>query len=444
MISYLKSIFFRERAYYVALSIVLFYIIGGFSYPVFVLSNVLFLIAIILVFIELLALHKAAQKIQLERILPHRLSNGDENSIFLKLKNKFGFPVSLKIIDEIPHQFQKRDVLFERKVEGSRETAIEYLLRPTKRGIYHFGNTNIYVSSVIGLISRRVIGKGSNEVAVYPSFLQLRKLDFLAAHEKLWQIGIKKQRRIGNSTEFEQIKNYVSGDDYRKLNWKATARTQKLMVNHFIDERSQNMIAVINMGRIMKMPFNGLSLLDYSINSTLSFLSLALKKSDKVGLITFDNKIRSYLPASKQKKAFNQVNEGLYGIEETFIESDYERLSYFLSKKVTQRSFIFLYTNFETTKSIERALPYLKQIAKRHRLIVTIFKNSILEEQSYNDITSDQAMHEVMMIDFFIQEKREMEQLLLKNGIDCIYCKPEELTVQSVNHYLMLKARGAQ
>jgi uncharacterized protein (DUF58 family) len=417
---------------------------GGFSYIFYVVGNLLLLLTVAFVVLEIIILHPAPKKMILERVLPHRLSNGDDNSIFLRVKNKLNFPIDVEIIDEIPHQFQKRDVLFKKKLKRNSEERIEYMLRPTKRGVYHFGNSNVFVSTFIGLISKRVTGKGSNEVAVYPSFLQLKKLDFLAAHEKLWQIGVKKQRRIGNSTEFEQIKNYVSGDDYRKLNWKATARTQKLMVNHFVDERSQNMIAVINMGRIMKMPFNGLSLLDYSINSTLSFLSLALKKSDKVGLITFNNRVRSYIPASKQKKVFTEINEGLYKIQEDFIESDYEGLSFFLSKKVTQRSFIFLYTNFETITSIERALPYLKQIAKRHRLIVTIFKNSVLEKSAHKEVQSDLDMHEVMMVDIFIQEKRDMEQLLLRHGIDCIFCEPEELTVESVNHYLRLKAKGAQ
>lgn len=443
MIKGLKSIFITQRTYLIALGITLLFLAGGFIETFYWLSVLTFYTSLALITLELILLFKGKSSINANRKVPHRLSNGDKNPITIEIENKFQFKVFLDIIDEIPHQFQKRDVNFKLALAPFQFRQIEYTLEPKKRGVYNFGALRIYIKSSIGLIQRRINFDQNHNVAVYPSFLQLQKIDFLAAHEKLWQIGIKKQRRIGNSTEFEQIKNYVPGDDYRKINWKASARSQDLMVNHYIDERSQNMLAVVNIGRIMKMPFNGLSLLDYSINSTLAFLSLALKKHDRAGLVTFNNKVKSFVPPSKQKMVFSNINEKLYSIKEDFIESDYEQLSFFLTRQVTQRNFVFLYTNFETTESLKRALPFLKHINKKHRLIVSIFKNAILEAYRYNEPKNESEMHQIMMMDQLIQEKEAIRQILINNGIDCIYCKPEELTVESVNQYLRLKARGA-
>jgi uncharacterized protein (DUF58 family) len=143
-------------------------------------------------------------------------------------------------------------------------------------------------------------------VPVYPSFLKLRQYELMAVSNRLTDIGIKKMRRIGHSMEFDQVKNYVAGDDYRTVNWKATARKGDLMVNSFTDEKAQHIYCVIDKSRAMKMPFEGLSLLDYAINASLILSSVALVKQDKAGLITIAGKNRKFSTRRSQTNATKQ------------------------------------------------------------------------------------------------------------------------------------------
>ena len=168
-----------------------------------------------------------------------RFSNGDENPVRIDIESYYTLPLKAEIIDEIPHQFQRRDVQFDISLEARGKKVIEYQLRPVKRGAYEFGKINIYIVGPIGFVKRRFRFNQPGTVPVYPSYIQMRKYQLLAIHDRLSDVGVKKIRRIGHSLEFEQIKEYVRGDDYRTVNWNATARRGELMVNHYTDEKSQ-------------------------------------------------------------------------------------------------------------------------------------------------------------------------------------------------------------
>ena len=191
------------------------------------------------------------------RVLGDKLANGSENDIAIYLENRYRFPVQTETIDEIPHQFQRRDVLFRATIGPGKTQIINYQLRPVKRGEYEFGALNIYAASPLGLVRRRFRYEAGHPVPVYPSFLQMRQYELLAIHNRLTEVGVKRIRRVGHSLEFEQIRPYVPGDDPRTINWKATARragtggADTLVVNHFQDERSQQIYCLIDKGRVM-------------------------------------------------------------------------------------------------------------------------------------------------------------------------------------------------
>jgi len=176
--------------------------------------------------------------------------------------------------------------------------------------------------------------------------------------------------------EFEQIKEYVRGDDYRTINWKATARKEGLMVNNYTDERSQQIYCLINKGRVMKMPFNGLTLLDYAINTSLVLSNIALVKHDKAGVITFEKNLDTFLLADKKPTQMNLVLESLYKQKTDFLESDFEKLFSAIRNRITNRSLLVLFTNFESLESLQREMTALKKIAKYHLLLVILFEHS--------------------------------------------------------------------
>jgi uncharacterized protein (DUF58 family) len=238
-----------------------------------------------------------------------RFSNGDENPVRIDLENRYSFVTNVEVIDEIPVQFQRRDISFKTSLKQGQPTVIHYQLRPVKRGAYDFGTINVFVSTSIGFIKRRYKFEQPAAVPVYPSYIQMRKYQLMAISNRLTEVGVKKVRRLGHSMEFEQVKEYVQGDDYRTLNWKATARKGGLMVNNYTDEKSQQVYCLIDKGRVMKMPFEGMSLLDYAINASLVLANVALLKQDKAGLVTFSEKMGAFLTASNRPVQMQSILE---------------------------------------------------------------------------------------------------------------------------------------
>jgi uncharacterized protein (DUF58 family) len=403
--------------------------------------NVL-LVLLTFLFLDILIVFFAKTGIEASRITPEKLSNGDENPIRLEIKNYFTFPVWIKIIDEIPFQFQVRNFEINKKIKASSEDILSYNLRPTQRGEYHFGNLNIYVSSPLRLISKRFIFDSGQMVPTYPSYIQLRKYDLMAFSNNLHQYGLKKIRKIGHTMEFEQIKEYVQGDDIRTLNWKATAKKNALMVNQFQDEKSQSVYMLIDKGRVMKMPFNGLSLLDYAINSTLVLSNIILKKQDKAGMLSFSKKVENRVIAERRSSQMQKILESLYNIKTDFFESDYSRLYVDIKKNITHRSLIILYTNFETLDNLHRQLPYLKGIAKNHLLVVVFFNNTELNQFIDKKTDTIQEVYDKVIAEKFSFEKRLIVNELKKYGIYTVLTQPENLTLDTINKYLEIKARG--
>lgn len=392
--------------------------------------------------VEALLIFNQKKGISAQRILPEKLSNGDENPVKIDIKNNYGFTIQVNVIDEIPFQFQKRDFLIEKKIGPGKNTFFQYILEPKERGEYNFGSLHIYVSSPLGLVSKRFSFQKDANLPAYPSFIHLRKYELMALQSEFLLGGMKKIRKLGHTMEFEQIKDYVPGDDIRTINWKATSKTNRLMVNQFQDEKSQRIFMLIDKGRTMKMPFNGLSLLDYSINATMALSHIILKKGDRAGMMTFSKKTENKVAAENKSGQLRKISEALYNIKTDFFESDFNRLYQDVKYSLNQRSLVLLFTNFETLDGLNRQLKYLRGIAKNHLLVVIFFKNSELQTLIHKNPESSQEIYDEIIAEKFEFEKKLIIQELRKYGIYSVYTLPENLNVDVINKYLEIKARG--
>ncbi|MDB5270531.1 MAG: cell division protein FtsB [Hymenobacter sp.] len=382
------------------------------------------------------------------RVLGEKLANGSDNDVRIYLENRYRFAIQTETIDEIPHQFQRRDVLFTTAIKPGETQIIDYQLRPTKRGEYEFGALNIYATSLLGLVRRRFRYAQGKVVPVYPSFLQMRQYELLAIHNRLTEVGVKRIRRVGHSMEFEQIRPYVAGDDPRSMNWKATARRagtgahDALVVNHFQDERAQQVYCLIDKGRVMRMPFDGLSLLDYAINATLVVSNIALLKHDKAGLLTFSNRPGAALAADRRPGHLLKLLEILYRQKTKYLETDFELLYATVRAKIKQRSLLILFTNFETLHGMQRQLPYLRRLAKDHLLLVVFFENTELRAFLETPAATTEDVYNQTIAEKFAQEKRQIVLELQRYGIYSLLTAPKDLTANTINKYLEFKARG--
>ncbi len=440
--NFFKPFYIQPRFFQAGIGIVVLFCISYFIPVVFNIAQLSILVLVLLFLLDFLIIFIGKNKLEGKRIVPDRLSNGDKNDISIKVSNYYSFTIYVDIIDEIPEQFQLRNFQLKTHVKSRKSESITYALRPTERGEYHFGDLNIYANSILRLVGKRYKFDNGAMVPTYPSFKQLKKFELLNINKNATDYGIKKVKRLGHTMEFEQIKEYVLGDDMRTINWKATAKRNQLMVNQFQDEKSQPVYSIIDRGRTMKMPFNGLSLLDYAINSTLVLSNVILKKHDKAGILSFSKKINNMVVAERRSAQMQLIMEGLYNVKTDFFESDFGILYNNVKKHITHRSLILLYTNFETLDSLERQLPYLKGLAKSHLVVVIFFKNTELSNLIKNKAETVQQVYDKVIAEKFAFEKRLIVNELKKYGIYSILTTPENLTIDTINKYLEIKARG--
>ncbi|RZJ69623.1 DUF58 domain-containing protein [Flavobacterium sp.] len=438
----LAGLYINTFFFYLLIAVGTFFVLAFFFPSLFTAARFLFLSLMVFLVLDVLVLFSSGNPVEGERELPEKFSNGDENPVLVKIRNFYTFQIKINIIDEIPEQFQVRNFDIVRLMKGASQDEFAYNLRPTERGEYHFGKLNIFVSSPLRLVSRRFKFQDNQMVKTYPSFIQLRKYDLMAFSHHLTQYGVKRIRRIGHTMEFEQIKDYVSGDDLRTINWKATAKKSSFMVNQYQDEKSQSVYMAIDTGRVMKMPFNGLSLLDYAINASLVLSNVILKKQDKAGIFSFSKRVENRVVAERRSSQMSKILESLYNVKTDFFESDYSRLYADIRKNVNNRSLIMLYTNFETLDGLNRQLRYLKGIAKNHLLVVVFFKNTELNSIIEGKAENIHEVYDKVVAEKFMFEKRLIVNELRKYGIYSVLTAPEDLTLDSINKYLEIKSRG--
>lgn len=434
-----QSFYLTRSVYFIAGGSVLLYIFSYFIPVLYDLAGIILLLLVLLIILDTILLYGKRYAMRAERTTADRWSNGDENKVTLSFQNNYNFPVSAHIIDELPFQFQDRNWYRKTKLDKNSEQQIHYTAKPLTRGEYVYGDINVFVKGPMQLAKRRFVFPAAQTIKVYPSYIQMRRYQLLAVNNRLQEAGVKRVRKLGHSMEFEQIKEYVRGDDYRTINWKATARKRDLMVNNFTDERSQQIYCLINKGRTMKMPFEGMTLLDYSINASLVLSNVALVKQDKAGIITFGEGVDAFLQSDKKPTQMNLVLETLYRQQTRFLEPDFEKLYSVIRNRITHRSLMVLFTNFESMDSLQREMPSLKLIAQYHLLLVVFFENTELKQLVESKVATMEGIYIKTIAEKFAFEKRLMVKELHKNGILSILTSPQNLTVDTINKYLELK-----
>jgi uncharacterized protein (DUF58 family) len=438
----LRNLYLNNRFYLVfAILIGAMMVSYGFPDLMPIVQTAIALLALAVV-VDVLMLFNKRVDVDIVRDTPGVLSLGDENPIRLTIRNKARMSLNVTVIDELPEQFQERKFAVSLDMPAGKTHQHTYHLRPLTRGEYHFGLANLYLSTGMGLVRRRLRKPLNTMVAVYPSIIQMKKYELKTFARTAIEYGVKKVRRIGHSYEFEHIKQYNRGDDYRSINWKATGRRAQLMVNVYEDEKSQAVYTIIDKSRVMHMPFHGLSLFDYAVNASLVIANIVLGKQDKAGLLTFAEQPKARIRADRGKHQLKKILEALYNESEGSVEANYESMYMSVRDLVNGRALLFLYTNFESSYALQRALPQLRKLNDQHLLVVVFFENTEVSSNTSAHVETVEDIYRQVTAETYMLTKVQLVQQLKQFGIMSILTKPENLTVASINKYLELKSRG--
>jgi uncharacterized protein (DUF58 family) len=370
------------------------------------------------------------------------LSNGDWNRIEVIVEVIGPAGVRYTILDDLPVQLQIRDLTFPWSDAGPLPSRFSYVIRPVSRGTYRWGAINVFVRTRLGLVQRRMVRDADHTAEVYPSIIEMRRAE-LAAFSSHGRNGVHRQRQLGHTMEFEKVSAYASGDDVRTINWKATARRGTLMVNQYQEERSQDIYAVLDLGRSVRFAHDGMTMLDHAVNASLAFANVALQKHDRVGLITYDAHNASCLPAASGMRHLSAIMRHLYDVSTDFEQSDDERLVDFVRRRIPNRSLLMLFTNIESVDAAQRRIPAFRLLARSHLLVVNFFDNADIRTLVAEPPSTTEAIYRQTIARGMLMEKNEIRSDLRRAGITSVLSAPNLLSVSAINAYLDLKARGA-
>lgn len=441
--NFFKSIFLT-RLFFVLFGVIVIGFAISFAIPfVMFWAKVGFFSLMGFTILDSLLVFSVKTPLSFERNVTTRLNLGDPNEIELVVTNNSSQSISYVLIEGYPTQMQERSKQFSSTLRALSSESFHYTYVPKARGEYFFEDVFFQISSIFSLAGRKIEISAKQSFQVFPSILQMKKYELMVFQQQKVESGIKKIRRLGNNSEFEQIRNYVQGDEIKRINWKATSRGRELMVNQYQEEKAQHIYCIVDKSRNMQVEFDGLSMLDYSINSTLVFSNITIKKGDKTGLITFSDKIGSQLVAEKSNGQMKRILDILYNQKTHYKDGNFELLFESIRTTIKTRSLLVLFTNFETESAMRRALPLMRKINQKHVLVVIFFQNNELEEMAFQEITSTRDIYQSAVAERMISVKHKIAMELKKNGVHTILTRPEDLSINTINKYLELKAKGA-
>ena len=438
----MKSIYLKNRLFIILGCIIVVFLIS-FAYPaVYKIALWSLYLLLGLVCVDLIILFILRNRVIAARFINQRLSLGDTQEIVYTIENNSALNLNVELADELASQLQHRATIGSFIVGDKKTVQSPFSITPVTRGVYSFGDLHLYISTpFLSLVEIKRTVVQSVDVKVIPSIIQMKKYELQVFSKTARNSGIRRIRQVGENDEFEHIRAYAQGDNIKAINWKASSRLNILMINQFQNTKSQNVYCIVDKGRSMKMPFNDLTLLDYAINSTLVISNIVLKKYDRVGLITYSNKIGSIVKAESVRNQLEKISNRLYYQKTEFKESSLELLHVTIRKKISRRSILVFFTNFENQNDLKRNLPYLKSINKKHLLLVIFFINTELIETSQMTCRTRDEIYLKTFAQRALIEKEKIKMELNSNGIQAILTKPEDLSINVINKYLEIKAK---
>ena len=397
-------------------------------------------------------------KVEISREMNSKFSLGVENIVTLKVVNRSQHQLRLRIKDDFPDEFLYETVLHDCRVSAMSSLDVSYRLTPLRRGIYTFVDIHLQCWGVLGLIVRRRRIPASVEIKVYPNLQAVRQYELLVKRGMLHQIGLKTSRQFGEGTEMERLREYAPDDDFRRMDWNATARQRKPIVREFETERSQDVVIMLDTGRLMASPIlletstlpaagasttqKAMLKLDYAINTTLMTAYVSMLKGDKVGLIAFADRVHQYLAPKPGKKQFLTMLETIYALPVHPVEPDFAEAFKYLASKQRRRALIILFTDILDTDSAEGIAAYVSQLSKHHLVACVTLTDSGIVELAEQQTKDSKSVYQKAIAERLLQEKHATLEILRRQGVITIDVPAHQLTMAVVNKYLELKAKS--
>jgi uncharacterized protein (DUF58 family) len=375
-----------------------------------------------------------------------KMGLGAENVITIVVHNESERTLDVMVRDETPADFRlvRGSNRMGVRVPGRGQMRLNYEVKPTRRGDHQFGNLNVRWTSVLGLFVRQAAVPLPTRVKVYPNLLKISESERLSRLGLLLS-GMRQSRAYGEAGMFEQLREYVPDDDYRRINWKATAKKGKLITSEYSPERSQNIIILVEMGaQMMTRPLGILrtTRLDLVINAVLMFSYTAISRGDRVGLLLFDNQVRRYLPPRSGDGQFYFIVEALYGAQGQPVDPNYQAALGYLRTQRQRRSLLVLLTDPGSQETADGLVGQLGAFYPSHLPLCVTLSDIAVVEAAKRPPYSVRSIYERAVAEQIVDQRQLWLEKLHQRGVMTLDVPAYQLTSAVINKYMELKERG--
>jgi uncharacterized protein (DUF58 family) len=305
--------------------------------------------------------------------------------------------------------------------------------------MYNFGNFSLRWQGPLGLLVRQARIQAAGSVKVYPNLLDVQRYDLLLKRNRLQEMGLRHSRQRGEGTEYERLREYLPDDDFRRIDWNATARRNRPITIEFETERSQNIFLAIDTGRMMQSPVERIAKLDYVINSALLLTYVAIGKGDKVGLLTFADQVGAFLSAGQGKGQFYKALELLYAIRPHPVEPDYHTGLSYLALKQRKRSLIVVFTDLSEGRSMDTLVRHAVMLQRTHLVLVVTIADPDVHSAAHQQPDNSLSAYQRAIAGQILEDRRLALDRLRQQGVLVLDAPANRLSTDVINRYLKLK-----
>lgn len=379
---------------------------------------------------------------QVERSLLRVASLGKRHSVELTLINPSRRAVRLELRDGVdPILAPEPDDFYEILPPQSR-TTLSYELRPGRRGAFSMGPVYLRLYAPWKLWFRQLEQPVETSLHVYPDMKQMTEYAVLARRDRLNLLGLRRHRRVGQDHDFERLRDYNIDDNYRHIDWRATARRRKLTVKDFQSSQSQQLVFLVDCGRMMTNEAARLSLLDHALNAMLMLSYVALRKNDKVGLVCFSDEILSFVPPRSGMSHMNRLLHASFDRFPRMVESRYDLAFRHLAHRVRRRSLVILVTNLIDEVNASQVEDYLGNLVGRHLPLGVFLRDRGLFDavERYSEEGGERLWTAAAAAQI-LSWRHQVFSDLQRKGTLVLDVFPDQMTTPLVNRYLEVKAR---
>lgn len=376
------------------------------------------------------------------RVAPPRMSVLKEQRVAVRVENTSRVRLRVRVRDTAPTVFGAGDAELGGEVQPGGAERWEYAVTPRARGRFEWGPIFLRYTSLLGLWERAKREPADGDVRVYPNLDMLDRYHLLARSDRLAALGIRRVRFRGGSTEFESLRDYVSGDDVRQMDWKATARRSRLIVRNQEAERNQTVLLLIDCGRLMNATEDGVAKLDHAVNAALLLAHVALARGDRVGLCTFSGKVHSWLVPRGNLAQNRLIADALYDLRGDFSESDHGRCLKFVAARYPKRSLLVVITDFVDATTAADMVAHLELAARRHVVLFAALKDAFLDRAATAEPQTERDGFKKAAALSLLRDRQEVLERIRHAGGFVVDAEPGAVTPPVINNYLRVMFGG--